>query len=44
MEVAFVAIGEILIHCISDPSGIWIYHTFAKALNDCNADSMRSGF
>ena len=42
--MAFVIIGEVLIHCTGDPSGIWSYRTIPKTLNDRNAGSMCNGF
>ncbi len=44
LEVAMIHIGEVLIHVPSDPNGLWIHRAVAKALNDRNADDMRSGF
>lgn len=44
MEVAFVNIGEVLIHTPPDPDGLWIRRVVAAALNDREADDMRDGF
>lgn len=44
LEVAFIRIGEVLIHTPPDPGGLWIDRTVAAALNDREADSMRKGF
>jgi len=44
LEVAMITIGEVLIHCPEDESGLWINKTVAEALDARNADDMRSGF
>lgn len=44
LEVAFVKIGEVLIHTPPDPDGLWIRRVVAAALNDREADDMRTGF
>jgi hypothetical protein len=44
LEVALIMIGEALIHCPSDPTGLWINHAVADALNARDADNMREGF
>lgn len=44
LEVAFVSIGEVLIHAPSDPAGLWIHRAVASVLNDREADHMREGF
>jgi hypothetical protein len=44
LEVALVNVGEALIHSPSDPDGLWIHHAVAAALNDREAEAMRSGF
>ncbi len=44
LEVALIHIGEVLIHAPSDPDGLWIHRSVATALNDRDADEMRSGF
>ena len=44
LEVAFVHIGEVLIHTPPDPDGLWIHRAVAAALNAREADDMRSGF
>jgi hypothetical protein len=44
LEVAFVKLGEVLIHCPSDTSGLWIKQTVANALNASDAEDMRDGF
>lgn len=44
LEVAMIHIGEVLIHAPSDPDGLWIHRAVAKALNDRDAEDMRSGF
>jgi len=44
LEVALINIGEVLIYAPPDPDGLWIHRTVATALNDREADDMRSGF
>jgi len=44
LEVAMSTIGTVLIHCIPDPSGLWIHKAIAKALNAEDAEKMRNGF
>ena len=44
LEVAFIIIGEVLIHTPPDPDGLWIRRAVAAALNDREADDMRAGF
>lgn len=44
LAVAVTNIGEVLIHAPSDRDGLWIDRTVATALNDRDADNMRSGF
>ncbi len=44
LEVALIAVGEVLIHSPSDPGGLWIHKTIAGALNDRNAEDMRRGY
>ena len=44
LEIALVTIGEVLIHAPSDPDGLWIHCAVAKALNDRDAEDMRTGF
>ena len=44
LEVALITIGEVLIHSPPDPSGLWIHHAIANALNNSEFDDMRSGF
>lgn len=44
LEVALNYIGKVLIHAPSDPDGLWIHQAVAMALNDIDADHMRSGF
>lgn len=43
-EVARLRIGELFIHAPSDPSGLWMHHTVAEALNARDAESMRDGY
>ena len=44
VEVAYTHVGEVLIHCPSDPDGLWIHRTAADALNDESAEEMRTGY
>ena len=46
LEVALDNIGKVLIHAPSDPDGLWIHQSIAKALNDRDPDIeyMRDGF
>lgn len=44
LEVALITVGEVLIHSPADPDGLWIHRAVARALNDREADDMRSGF
>ena len=44
LEVALINIGQVLIHYIPDPDGLWINKTLAEALNADNAEKMRNGF
>jgi hypothetical protein len=44
LEVALSHVGNVLIHCPPDPSGLWIHHAAAAALNAKEADKMRNGF
>lgn len=44
LEVAFINIGEVLIHTPPDPGGLWIHRAAAAALNDREAEDMRNGF
>ncbi len=44
LEVALTHIGEVLIHTPPDPDGLWIHRAVAAALNDREADDMRTGF
>ena len=43
LDVAFIQVGEVLIHCPSDLD-LWIDRAVAKALNAKDAEVMRSGF
>ncbi len=44
LEVALSHVGKVLIHCSQDPSGLWIHHVAATALNAKDASDMRNGF
>lgn len=44
LEVALINIGEVLIHAPPDPDGLWMRRAVAAALNDREADDMRTGF
>ena len=43
-EVALLQVGNVLIQCPADSDGLWIHHTVAEALNELDAEKMRSGF
>jgi hypothetical protein len=42
--VAMSTIGNVLIHYIPDPNGLWIHKAIAEALNAEDAEKMRNGF
>jgi len=44
LEVALITIGEVLIHTLPDPDGLWIRRAVAAALNERDAEKMRRGF
>jgi len=44
LEVAMITLGEVLFYCPTDPSGLWITETAAKALNAKDSEDMRRGF
>lgn len=44
LAVAMIKVGEVLLYCPEDPSGLWINEEVAKELNSKEADEMRSGF
>ena len=44
LGVALSHIGNVLIHCPSDPDGLWIHRAAAEALNEKEAEEMRGGF
>jgi hypothetical protein len=44
LEVAFRHVGQVLIHCPPDTSGLWINHIVASTLNTKDAEDMRKGF
>jgi hypothetical protein len=43
-DVALIHIGEMLIHYVPDTDGFWIHRTIARALDEEDAEKMRSGF
>ena len=43
-EIAQERIGHILIYAPKDPNGLWIHQAVASALNERDADGMRTGF
>jgi len=43
-NIALEQIGQLLTHAPTDPDGLWIHKTVAKALNDRTVQPMRSGF
>jgi hypothetical protein len=44
LEVALSQLGKVLIHAPSDPSGLWIHHSVAEALNRKDLDGLRNGY
>ena len=44
LEIALVQVGKILFHSPPDPSGLWIRHSIANALNDIDGQDLRSGY
>lgn len=44
LEVAMSTIGQVLIHYVPDPDGLWIHKALAEALNEEDAERMRNGF
>ena len=44
LEVALINVGEVLIHCPPDTNGLWINHTVADAINQKDAEDIRSGY
>jgi hypothetical protein len=44
LEIALSRVGHVLIHTPPDPTGLWIHHSAATALNAKDASDMRNGF
>jgi len=44
IKIALQHIGSVLIHCPSDPGGLWMHHTVADVLNGQDFEEMRRGF
>ena len=44
LEAAFEHVGQVLFHCRPDPTGLWIHHAVADALNDRGSERMRAGY
>jgi hypothetical protein len=44
LEVALSQLGNVLIHTPADPSGLWIHHSVAEALNRKDLDGLRNGY
>ena len=44
LEVALIHVGEVLFYCPPDPTGLWIDQAAAEALNNIDAEDMRTGF
>ncbi len=44
LEVALIHVGQVLFYCPPDPQGLWIDKAAADALNNTDAEEMRSGF
>jgi hypothetical protein len=43
-RIAMSQIGQVLAHAPPDPDGLWVHRSVAEALNDKDANEMRSGF
>ncbi len=43
-DVAYINIGEVLVYCPKDPSGLWINCKVAETLNSRNTEKMREGY
>ena len=43
-EVALTHVGNVLVYCPPDPSGLWINRAVAESLNGKDAEEMRNGF
>jgi hypothetical protein len=43
-EVSMNKVGQVLLYCPPDPTGLWIIESVAKALNARDAEEMRNGF
>ena len=44
LEAAFEHVGQVLFHCRPDPTGLWIHHAVADALNGRGSAGMRAGY
>jgi hypothetical protein len=44
LGIAMLKVGHVLTHSPPDPSGLWIHHSVAAALNADEASDMRDGF
>jgi len=44
LEVALINVGEVLIHCPPDTNGLWINRIVADAINEKDAEHIRSGY
>jgi len=44
LSIALSLVGRVLYYSPPDPDGLWIIRAIAEALNDRNADKLRSGF
>jgi hypothetical protein len=44
LRVAMSKVGEVLAYAPADPDDLWIHHSVAEALNNKDAEVMRSGF
>lgn len=44
LEISLICIGTVLIHAPADPGGLWIHRAIVEALNDRDAEDMRTGY
>lgn len=44
LDVGLLKVGAVLIHCPTDPDGLWINHSVANELNARDVECMRRGF
>jgi hypothetical protein len=44
LDIVLSQVGKVLVHTPPDPTGLWIHKAVARALNERDSESMRSGF